>query len=143
VSEGWPFTHTDRVRFGDLDAMGHLNNVAFLQFFESARIAFLKTLIPEHDPTQPSDFGLIFAECKINYRSPAFFDEDIATSVRPAEIARSSFRIEFEMRAQRDERLLAEGYGVLVGYRYAEAKAAPLPDRVRAVLEPLITATSA
>jgi acyl-CoA thioesterase FadM len=26
--DGWPFTHTDRVRFGDLDAMGHLNNVA-------------------------------------------------------------------------------------------------------------------
>jgi acyl-CoA thioester hydrolase len=138
MSGGWPFTHSDRVRFGDLDAMGHLNNVAFLQFFESARIAFLKSLIPEHDPTQPSDFGLIFAECKINYRSPGSFDEDIATSVRPAEIQRSSFRVDFEMRSERDDRLLAEGYGVLVGYHYGEGKAAPLPDRVRAVLEPLL-----
>jgi acyl-CoA thioester hydrolase len=134
----WPFTHTDRVRFSDLDAMGHLNNVAFLQFFESARIAFLKDLIPEHDPTDPSDFGLIFAECRINYRSPAFFEEDIATSVRPSEIARSSFRIEFEMRSERDGRLLAEGYGVLVGYRYGEGRAAPLPDRAREALAPLI-----
>jgi acyl-CoA thioester hydrolase len=142
MSEGWPFTHSDRVRFGDLDAMGHLNNVAFLQFFESARIAFLKSLIPEHDPTQPSDFGLIFAECKISYRSPAFFDEDIATSVRPAAIVRSSFRVEFEMRSERDDRLLAEGYGVLVGYRYGEGKAAPLPDRVKAALAPFVAAAT-
>jgi acyl-CoA thioester hydrolase len=127
----WPFTHSDRVRFGDLDAMGHLNNVAFLQFFESARIAFLKELIPEHDPTDPSDFGLIFAECKINYRSPAFFEEDIATRVRPSTLARSSFRVEFEMRSERDDRLLAEGYGVLVGYDYAGGKAAALPERAR------------
>jgi acyl-CoA thioester hydrolase len=136
----WPFTHSDRVRFGDLDAMGHLNNVAFLQFFESARIAFLKSLIPEHNPADPSDFGLIFAECKINYRSPAFFDEDIATSVRPSTIARSSFRIEFEMRSEADQRVLAEGYGVLVGYRYSEGKSTPLPDRVKAALEPLVAA---
>jgi acyl-CoA thioester hydrolase len=140
MSDDWPFTHSDRVRFGDLDAMGHLNNVAFLQFFESARIAFLKSLIPEHNPTEPSDFGLIFAECKINYRSPAFFDEDIATSVRPAEIARSSFRIEFEMRSEADDRLLAEGYGVLVGYRYGEGRAAPLPERVTRALRPLVAA---
>ena len=136
----WPFTHSDRVRYADLDAMGHLNNVAFLQFFESARIAFLKTLIPEHDPTDPSDFGLIFAECQINYRSPAFFEEDIATSVRPSTIARSSLRIEFEMRSERDDRLLAEGYGVLVGYHYSEGKATPLPDRLREAVGLLVPA---
>jgi acyl-CoA thioester hydrolase len=134
----WAFTHSDRVRFGDLDTMGHLNNVAFLQFFESARIIFLRGLIPEHDPTDPSDFGLIFAECKINYRSPAFFEEDIATSVRPSAIARSSIRLEFEMRSERDGRLLAEGYGVLVGYDYAGGKATPLPERAKKALAPLV-----
>ena len=37
----WPFSFTDEVRFADLDAMGHLNNVAFLAFFESARVAYV------------------------------------------------------------------------------------------------------
>ena len=45
--------HRERVRFGDLDANRHLNNVVFLRYFESARIAFLGTLIPEHSPTNP------------------------------------------------------------------------------------------
>jgi acyl-CoA thioester hydrolase len=132
--DGWPFTHTDRVRFGDLDAMGHLNNVAFLQFFESARIAYLGKLAPTHNPTDPSDFGLIFAECKVNYRSPGYFDEQIRTHVRPAGVARSSFRIDFEMRADPDARLLAEGYGVLVGYDYGAGRARPLPHALREAL---------
>ena len=37
----WAFTHSDEVRFSDLDVLGHLNNVAFLVFVESAREALL------------------------------------------------------------------------------------------------------
>ena len=37
-----PFVHYERVRFGDLDAMRHLNNVVFLRYFESARIRFMR-----------------------------------------------------------------------------------------------------
>ena len=69
--EGWPFAYLDRVRFGDLDAMRHLNNVEFLRFFETARIAYIRSLVPSHQPAEPEgDWGLIFAECHINYRSP-------------------------------------------------------------------------
>ncbi|MEA2340393.1 MAG: acyl-CoA thioester hydrolase [Solirubrobacteraceae bacterium] len=128
------FVHVDRVRFGDLDAMRHLNNVAFLQFFESARIAFVEQLIPEHDPTTPDDFGLIFAECHINYRSPAFYAEEIRTAVRPTHLRRSSFRIAFRMESGRDGRLLAEGWGAMVGFDYAAAASRPLPDRLAAAL---------
>ena len=71
--------HTERVRFGDLDAMRHLNNVVFLRYFETARIAFLRELMPAHDPSHPEGdaFQVIFAECHINYRSPVRFDEEL------------------------------------------------------------------
>ncbi|HEX2015352.1 MAG TPA: thioesterase family protein [Solirubrobacteraceae bacterium] len=130
----WAFSYSDRVRFSDLDAMRHLNNVAFLSFFESARIAFISSVLPEHRPTDPDDFGLIFAECHINYRAPAFFDDQIQTWVRPGAVKRSSFRVEFEMRRESDQRLLAEGYGVLVGYDYGAGRPTPLPERVRGAL---------
>src|SRR3712207_7518226 len=41
------FVHEERVRFGDLDAMRHLNNVVFLRYFETARITFLRDLRSE------------------------------------------------------------------------------------------------
>jgi acyl-CoA thioester hydrolase len=128
-----PFVHSERVRFGDLDAMRHVNNVTFLSYFEDARVQYLSQLLGD-DPTTRSAFGLIFAECRINYRAPAFYDEEIRTCVRPAEIARSPVRIEFAMHALREERLLAEGYGTVVGYDYAAGRSMALPDAFKAAL---------
>ena len=129
------FVHTERVRFGDLDAMRHLNNVVFLRYFETARIAYIRTLMPEHDPSDPESgrWGLIFAECHINYRSPVYFDEEVAIECSIGEVRRSAFQVKFVMSA--GERVAAEGYGWLVGFDYTAEKAAPLPENFRKVLE--------
>jgi acyl-CoA thioester hydrolase len=129
------FVHVERVRFGDLDAMRHLNNVVFLRYFETARIAYLHHLVPSHDPAHPEDdqFGLIFAECHINYRATVHYDEQVAIACTIADVHRSSFRVPFEMRV--GDRLAAEGYGVLVGFDYRAQRASPLPDTLRARLE--------
>ena len=126
-----PFSLVQRVRFGDLDAMQHMNNVEFLRFFETARIAWIQEVMPEHSPTSRQEFGFIFAECHIAYRSPAFFDEELRTWIEPAELRRSSVRLDFTMRAEGDGRLVAEGWGVLVGYDYAAGRSKPIPDELR------------
>jgi acyl-CoA thioester hydrolase len=130
-----PFVHTERVRFGDLDAMRHLNNVVFLRYFETARIAYIRSLMPVHDPAHPeqSKWGLIFAECHINYRSPVYFDEEVAVECSIGEVRRSAFQVMFAMRV--GERVAAEGYGWLVGFDYQTEKSTPLPDSFRGVLE--------
>jgi acyl-CoA thioester hydrolase len=132
--EGWPYSFVDTVRYGDLDANRHLNNVVFLQFFESARIAYVETLLPGQDPTVANDFGLIFAEAHINYRAPAFHDEAIRTWIRPFALRRSSFRMAFRMVAERDGRLLAEGWGAMVGYDYPHGRPTPLRPELIAAL---------
>jgi acyl-CoA thioester hydrolase len=130
------FSMVQRVRFGDLDAMQHMNNVEFLRFFETARIDYLMGILPEHQPGSRRQFGFIFAECHIAYRSPAHFGEEIRTYVWPTALERSSIRLEFAMRSEPDGRLLAEGYGVLVGYDYAAGESRPVPDELRERLEP-------
>ncbi len=135
----WPFSHTDRVRYADVDAMRHLNNVAFVRFFESARIAFMREVFPEHDPTDPSDFPVVLAETSIAYRAPAYYDEEVTTRIRPAHLGRSSFRTEFRMHV--DERLIADGYGVYVGYDYVAERAQPLTERIVEGLRPLMASS--
>jgi acyl-CoA thioester hydrolase len=130
------FSTVQRVRFGDLDAMQHMNNVEYLRFFETARIDYLMGVLPEHEPGSRRQFGFIFAECHIAYRSPARFREEIRTWVWPSEVARSSVRLEFAMRSESDGRVLAEGYGVLVGYDYDAEEPRPLPDELRDRLRP-------
>jgi acyl-CoA thioester hydrolase len=114
--------------------MRHLNNVVFLRYFESARIAFIRSLV-KHDPAHPEDgdFGVIFAECHIAYRSPVHFDEVVDVECTVGEIRRSAFQVKFEMKV--GDRMAAEGYGWLVGFNYAEQAAMPLPDGLRAALQ--------
>ena len=139
-SDGGPpdgsFSVVQRVRFGDLDAMQHMNNVEYLRFFETARIDYLMGILPEHNPGSRRQFGFIFAECHIAYRSPAHFGEEIRTFIWPTELRRSSVRLEFTMRSESDGRSLAEGYGVLVGYDYDAGESRPVPDELRQRLEP-------
>jgi acyl-CoA thioester hydrolase len=128
------FVHTERVRFGDLDAMRHLNNVVFLRYFETARIRFIGGLAPGFDPSHPEDHdgGMIFAECHIAYRSPVHYDEEVAVGLRIGEVRRSSFRVDFTMHV--GERLAADGYGWLVAFDYATQRSRPLDAGLRARL---------
>jgi acyl-CoA thioester hydrolase len=134
------FSIVQRVRFGDLDAMQHMNNVEFLRFFETARIDYMIQLSPDHAPTEKRQFGFIFAECHITYKAPAFFGEMIRTYIWPSELKRSSLKLAFEMRAEGDDRLVAEGWGTLVGYDYQAGHPQPIPEAVRERVEPAIPA---
>ena len=125
----WPFSFSDDVRFADLDAMGHLNNVTFLVFFENARVAYVTEALGAREPGGVAGPGFVVAETKIAYRSPGRYGERIETLLRPGTIGRSSFSCEFEMRV--GERLLAEGYAVMVAYDTGAAKPVPVPGPLR------------
>ena len=60
------------------------------------------------------------------------FDELVEIRCSVGEVRRSAFQVQFEMRV--GERLAADGFGWLVGFDYAEQKAAPLGERLRAAL---------
>ena len=136
MSEGTePFSYRQSVRFGDIDALQHMNNVEYLRFVESARIEYMRVLLPDYSPVGPRQFGFILAESHIVYRAPALMGEVIRTTVRTEEPRRSSVTLPFEMRVEEDERLVAEGYAVLVGYDYERGRAQPIPDPVRERLE--------
>ena len=129
------FSTTQRVRFGDLDALQHMNNVEFLRFFETARIEYIETLIPDHSPGQREQFGFIFAECHINYRAPGMYHDDIRTYVWPTELKRSSIKLAFEMVVDARSETVAEGWGTLVGYDYIAGRAQAIPEKWRTQVE--------
>jgi acyl-CoA thioester hydrolase len=130
-ADGWRYSFRDRIRYGDLDTNAHLNNVAVHQFFESARVAYMRGLFPDIDPLgRTGGFGMIFAETHVRFVSPGFYEEDMRVDVRPAELRRSSVRIAFQMVCETDGRLVAEGWGTLVGYDYEAGRAAPFPEAI-------------
>ena len=138
MSEDGRFSIVQRVRFADLDAMNHLNHAQALRFFESARIEWIAEVLPEATPGSKSGFGFILAEVHAAFKSQASFREEIRIWVWPGELRRSSMRLDFELRSEDDERLVSEGWCVLVGFDWADERPRPLPEFVRERIEPLL-----
>jgi acyl-CoA thioester hydrolase len=120
--QGFDFIHRQRVRFVDVDAMGHVNNAVYLTYVEEARIAFLRPLGPTYE-------NLILARAEIDYRSPLRDGEEVEVGVRCTRLGTSSFDLEYELRA--GDRVVAEARSVQVAYDYESSAPVPIPDEWR------------
>lgn len=125
---GFRFVHPVELRFSDLDAMGHVNNAAYLTYLESARLAWWMKVTGSDDL---AELRMILARTEIDYRSPTGFGDRPVVGVRCASLRRSSFVLEFRIEEARSERLLAEARKVLVHYDYATRTSSLLSGELR------------
>ena len=119
--DGFPFSHRERVRFRDCDAMGHVNNAVFSTYLEEARIDVLGGLRP-----------FILARVEIDFRSQLRAGEEVEIGTRCSRVGTKSFDLEHELRS--DGRVVAEARSVLVAYDYETESSVPLSGALRARL---------
>jgi acyl-CoA thioester hydrolase len=113
--ENFKHIYNVKVRFNEVDMLSILNNAVYFNFFEQARIHYIKDagLLPEKGIF--SDNRLYYmARNEINYMKPAFFDDELNIYTRISYIKNSSFGYEHIVEREKDGNLLAEGKGVLV-----------------------------
>ena len=120
------FVHRERVRFRDLDAMGHVNNAVFLTYIEDARVAFLQHL---GAATTLEDMSIIVARIEIDFRAPVGFNDELEVAVRASRFGEKSFDLDYELRV--DGQVVAEAKSVLVSYDYGKGEATQIPDEWR------------
>src|SRR6476661_6028592 len=74
LDESRRHVHEFHVRFGDIDALGHVNNCRYLTYLEDARIAMFR-LDPMREGREPLN-GLVIARHEIDYKRPLLFGPD-------------------------------------------------------------------
>ena len=126
------FVHTERVRFRDLDPMGHVNNAVFLTYIEQARVAFLEDA---GAATGIEDMNIIVARIEIDFRAPVRLGDEVQVAVRATRFGTKSFELEYELRV--DGELVAEAKSVQVAYDYARREAVAVPEEWREKLTPI------
>jgi acyl-CoA thioester hydrolase len=118
-----------RVRWSDVDAYRHVNNVKYIEYFQEARIRYLMHLHQDGD-----QFGhLAVARADVDYRRPIFFrmtPYDVHSWV--SHVGRTSFTVAAEIRDGAE--VLASSRAVLVGFDSATQRAAELTAHQRARL---------
>ena len=126
--EGYQVVFEHEILFRDLDALGHVNNVAFIAFMEDARVQYWKTLRRELDARR---IDFILADVTCRYHSPAHFGETLIVGIRVAGLGNKSFRFEYRMEDKATGRLVVEGRSVQVMYEYESQQSIPLDDATR------------
>ena len=120
-----------RVRWRDLDALGHVNNAVYVTYLEEARIHYLRELeLGFLGFVGPDEVGFIFAEVTCTYLSQLQLAERVTVRVRTVELGRSSFVFEYRMEGE-DGRVAATARSVQVCYDYGAGRSIPIPERWR------------
>jgi acyl-CoA thioester hydrolase len=117
------------VRFGDTDAMGHVNNATFLTYLEDARVGFFAEVVGSGVGLP----GMILARTEIDYVRPILFGVGpVRTSAWVEHVGTKSFRMGYTM--EQDGAVVARAVSVQVAYDYATGTSRPLGDEERAAL---------
>jgi len=116
------------IRYADIDAQRHLNNVAYLVFMEHARVAYLQE-VGLWNGTDFESVGMILAEASCSYTSPAYFGETVTVSLCIKRLGHKSFDCEYLLETGRGE--IATGKTVLVCYDYTVRRSIPMPSAWR------------
>ena len=125
------------IRWGDMDAFGHVNNTVYFRYMESGRIAFLEQAAGDLD-LQVAGPVLVTAHC--SFLRQLKYPGEIETRTFVSPPGRSSFEVTHEIRMVdadgNAEVVHAEGGGKVVWIDFAAEKSVPLPQGVREMLPP-------
>jgi acyl-CoA thioester hydrolase len=132
---GYRAFRTIGTRWMDNDAYGHVNNVVYYSWFDTAVNAHLieQGALDIHDSQV---IGLV-VETQCNYFAPVEFPQTVDAGLRVARIGRSSVRYEVGLFVQGELMTAATGHFVHVYVDRATRRPAPLPERLKSVLEAL------
>lgn len=127
------FRHETRVtvRFHEVDMLGVCNNAVYINYFEQARLQYIKDLglVPENGLFAENNFYMVRNE--INYRSHSHFDDELIVRSRISYIGSSSYGFEHLVTNAKTGKLIADGKGVIVQVSKQEEKPVLLSQSFR------------
>ena len=125
--------HTLRmpIRWGDMDAMGHVNNTVYFRYMEQARIAWFDALVP--DKAAWSALGIVIVSASCNFRKTMTYPGTVEVKLFAGAPGGSSVPTFYELKV--GEELYADGAAVVVFIDTHSQKPVRIPERIRSLLQ--------
>lgn len=117
------------VRWGDMDAYGHVNNALYMRYLEEARVQFLASIGADMRGNG-TDPVIINVGC--TFLRPVSYPATVIIKSYVGEIGRSSFMIWYEVSTtDNPDQLCSEGYSKVVWMDHQTGRSVPLPEMIR------------
>jgi len=127
---GCPVVIDIPVAWGEMDALRHVNNIAYFRYFESARIAYFEKLGLWEFMNQ-TGIGPILASIQCKFKIPLTYPDTVSVGTRISRIEEDRFVMEYRAVSHKAQAVAAEGEGIIVSYNYRENKKTPLPEELK------------
>lgn len=119
------------IRWGDMDAYGHLNNTVYFRLMEEARVQLVEHLLGESIASRDNGPVIVTAAC--TFLKPVVYPDTVRIDCYLSEPGRSSFMIYYELFAESiADAPACTGESKVVWVNQASGKSMELPVAIRA-----------
>lgn len=116
---------TFSIAWGDMDALGHVNNARYFDYFQEARIEWLRELnIHMTEKTGP-----VVIQVACTYLKPVIYPATVTLYSRIHDLGNSSMMMDHDL--YQNKILMAQGSCKIVWVDYVQSKSVPLPALIR------------
>ena len=122
----FPVIYEQKVAWGDMDAFGHVNNVMYYRYIESARIAYFDRL-----NVFDQDVVTVVASSQCKYLKPVFYPDVLHIGARVEEVRNSAIRMHYILYSTQQQAVVADGEAVIVFVDKLEMKKTSIPEHLR------------
>ena len=127
------------VAWGEMDSMGHVNNIVYFRYFESARIAYFERVgLLAH--LSEEGVGPILASTDCRFRRPLTYPDTVSIGTRAYDLGEDRFTMAYRVVSHALDDVVALGDGLIVTYDYRKLKRAPIPDHILDAIEAIESA---
>lgn len=119
-----------KVQWGDMDAAQHVNNLAYLKWFETARVDYFNHLGQDvvFNDDKP---GFILGRQDIKYLFPVTYPDKVIVAIRVEDVGEDRFEMLCKIISLRHQRLVAIARGTVVTYNYQTGQKVAIPETLR------------
>jgi acyl-CoA thioester hydrolase len=114
-----------QVRFSDVDIMGHVSNTIYQNYFDSGKLSYFDTVLPDMDF---KNIAVVGASVKIDYFRPIFMKTPILVETRVSALGHKSITMEHRLIDESTQELLSFCTAILVCFSVKEQFAVPIPS---------------
>ena len=129
--EQYPVVTDVVVRWGDMDKLGHVNNIIYLQYFEIVRIEYLLRLgMPAPGPEWQEN-GAIIKSVSCRFLAPVTFPDTLSVGARITHLGDDRAIMDHIAVSQKSGEVAATGDAVIVGYDYVHLRKNAFTPEIR------------
>jgi acyl-CoA thioester hydrolase len=127
--ENYPIKIEIPIAWGDMDPFNHVNNIFYFKYFESSRIKYFEEI--GYFDFIKNGIGPILASTSCKYKFPLVYPDNIISCSRVFKISIDRFWMKYSIFSKKNNKIAAEGEGILVSYDYKNNCKISLPEELK------------